>query len=54
MAPRWDVLSPVFTSFYFGHSTSRVSRSRRYDKGHNFIFLSYLYDTPISGLDVLC
>ena len=40
-----------FTLFYFGHSTFRVSR---YDKGHTFIFLSYLYVSPISGLEVLC
>ena len=38
-------------SFYFGHSASRVSR---YDKGHTFIFLSYLYVSSISGLEVLC
>ena len=37
--------------FYFGHSASRVSR---YDKGHTFIFLSYLYVSSISGLEVLC
>ena len=37
--------------FYFGHSASRVSR---YDKGHTFIFLSYLYASPISDLEVLC
>ena len=31
--------------FYFGHRASRVSR---YDKGHTFIFLSYLYVSSIS------
>ena len=40
-----------FTLSYFGHSTFRVSR---YDKGQTFIFLSYLYVSPISGLEVLC
>ena len=47
----FHLLSPVFTLFYFGYSTSRVSR---YDKGHTLIFLSYLYVSPISGLEVLC
>ena len=45
-------MSSVFlTLFYFGHSASKVSR---YDKGHTFIFLSYLYVSSISGLEVLC